>query len=75
MVSPRALCRANRFADSIGLKTEDCRLQTADCRLQIAVCGRDTLVRWSEKKGVDGLREYRRDKNTRSITGLPGISD
>ena len=36
---------------------------------------RDTLVRWSEKKGVEGLHEYRRDKNTRSITGLPGISD
>ena len=35
---------------------------------------RDTLVRWSEKKGVEGLREYRRDKNTRSISGLPGIS-
>jgi hypothetical protein len=34
---------------------------------------RDTLVRWSEKKGVEGLREYRRDKNTRSISGLPGI--
>jgi hypothetical protein len=36
---------------------------------------RDTLVRWSEKKGIDGLRDYRRDKNTRSITGLPGITD
>ena len=35
---------------------------------------RDTLVRWSEKKGIGGLREYRRDKNTRSISGLPGIS-
>ena len=34
---------------------------------------RDTLLRWSEKKGLDGLREYRQQKNTRSITGLPGI--
>ena len=36
---------------------------------------RDTLVRWSEKKGVEGLREYRHDKNTRSIAGLAGITD
>jgi hypothetical protein len=36
---------------------------------------RDTLVRWSKKRGVEGLREYRHDKNTRSIAGLAGITD
>lgn len=34
---------------------------------------RDTLVRWSESKGQDGLTEYRRAKNRRSLDGLPGI--
>jgi hypothetical protein len=32
---------------------------------------RDTLNRWAEAKGEDGLAEYRRQKNTRSIDGLP----
>lgn len=32
---------------------------------------RDTLVRWAEKKGDEALIEYRREKNTRSIDGLP----
>lgn len=37
---------------------------------------RDTLLRWAEKKGPDGLAEYRRKKNTRSIDGLPtGLLD
>lgn len=32
---------------------------------------RDTLRRWSEQKGEEGLREYRREKNARSLDGLP----
>jgi hypothetical protein len=32
---------------------------------------RDALVRWAEAKGDDGLREYRRRKNSASIDGLP----
>jgi hypothetical protein len=32
---------------------------------------RDTLIRWAEKKGDDGLRAYRADKNVVSIDGLP----
>jgi hypothetical protein len=37
---------------------------------------RDQLVRWSEKKGEEGLEEYRRLKNSRSIDGLPtGIGE
>lgn len=35
-------------------------------------CGeRDELVGWSVKKSEDGLREYRAQKNARSIDGLP----
>jgi hypothetical protein len=32
---------------------------------------RDTLRRWAEQKGDAGLEEYRRQKNARSIDGLP----
>lgn len=34
---------------------------------------RDTLARWSEKKGVEGLARYHREKNAESIDGLPGL--
>lgn len=32
---------------------------------------RPTLIRYAEKKGEDGMREYRAEKNMRSIDGLP----
>jgi hypothetical protein len=32
---------------------------------------RDTLVRWAEKKGPEGIDEYHQRKNTLSIDGLP----
>jgi hypothetical protein len=32
---------------------------------------RDTLLRWAEKRGADGLAEYRANKNARSVDGLP----
>lgn len=32
---------------------------------------RDTLEKWAETKGDEGLTEYRREKNQRSIDGLP----
>jgi hypothetical protein len=34
---------------------------------------RDTLSRWSESKGEDGLARYRREKNVHSLDGLPGL--
>ena len=34
---------------------------------------RDALVRWAESKGADGLAAYRREKNARSVGGLPGL--
>jgi hypothetical protein len=35
---------------------------------------RDQLIRWSERKGEAGIRVYQREKNSRSIDGLPGLS-
>ena len=32
---------------------------------------RSTLLRWAEARGESGLEEYRRQKNARSIDGLP----
>jgi len=34
---------------------------------------RDTLVRWAESKGPDGLTRYREEKNAHSLDGLPGL--
>jgi hypothetical protein len=34
---------------------------------------RQTLTRWAEAKGVDGLRTYRERKNAYSIDGLPAL--
>ncbi|MGE3311979.1 MAG: pyridoxamine 5'-phosphate oxidase family protein [Limisphaerales bacterium] len=33
---------------------------------------RDALDRWADKKGVEGLADYRREKNRVSIDGIPG---
>ncbi len=35
---------------------------------------RDRLLEWAEKKGDDGLSEYRARKNAESIDGLPGFA-
>ena len=32
---------------------------------------RESLIRWAESKGEEGLEAYRREKNSRSIDGLP----
>ncbi|QMV41960.1 pyridoxamine 5'-phosphate oxidase family protein [Cohnella cholangitidis] len=32
---------------------------------------RETLSRWADQKGEDGLKQYWKDKNTTSIDGLP----
>jgi hypothetical protein len=53
----------DRVADSCGYAVP---------RMQL-VGDRDRLVQWSEGKGADGLAEYRRVTNARSIDGLPGI--
>lgn len=35
---------------------------------------RDALQRWAERRGLDGLARYRRDRNASSIDGLPGLA-
>jgi hypothetical protein len=34
---------------------------------------RDQLRKWAERRGADGLAEYRAEKNATSIDGLPGL--
>ena len=34
---------------------------------------RRELTEWGEKKGSEGVARYWRDKNARSIDGLPGV--
>ena len=34
---------------------------------------RPQLLDWAERKGPDGIEVYQRDKNARSIDGLPGL--
>jgi len=34
---------------------------------------RDALDKWAEKRGDDGLRDYRNENNRESIDGLPGL--
>jgi hypothetical protein len=36
---------------------------------------RETLIRWSESKGEEGLTQYRDEKNARSLDGLPGLAN
>ena len=36
---------------------------------------RDQLTTWAERRGADGLVEYREEKNAVSIDGLPGLAD
>src|ERR1043165_2053548 len=38
------------------------------------VADRDLMDAWAAKKGADGLRDYRKLKNTKSLDGLPGLS-
>lgn len=36
---------------------------------------RDQLTRYTEKKGPDGMRAYRAEKNRVSLDGLPGVDE
>ena len=36
---------------------------------------RTQLRAWAEKKGIEGLKQYRRDKNRVSVDGLPGVEE
>ena len=37
------------------------------------VAERDALIRWAESKGSEGVTQYRREKNVRSLDDLPGL--
>ena len=51
----------SRISDSCGYAVPEMQL----------VAQRDVLVRWVERKGVENLPAYRREKNAASIDGLP----
>lgn len=34
---------------------------------------RNQLIDWADKKGIDDIKEYQRQKNAHSLDGLPGI--
>ena len=36
---------------------------------------RDTLARWAEKKGPEGVAAYQRERNALSLDGLPALGD
>jgi hypothetical protein len=36
---------------------------------------REQLSDWARKKGAEGLRAYRAEKNRRSLDGLPGVAE
>jgi hypothetical protein len=71
------------FPDYVGIR----QIIVADIELVHTSCGfgvpllehpveRGRLTRWAEAKGDQGLREYRKEKNSKSIDGLPApISD
>jgi hypothetical protein len=56
--------RLSRISDSCGFAVP----------LMEFISNRAILDEWSEKKGGEGLAEYRRSKNLESIDGLPGVS-
>jgi hypothetical protein len=55
--------RLTQISDSCGYGVPRYRYQS----------DRDTLIRWAESKGQDGLTDYRQAKNARSLDGLPGL--
>jgi hypothetical protein len=63
----RAIIRieATRISDSCGFGVP----------LYEFVGERQALPQWCEKKGPEGLARYQRDKNARSIDGLPGLEE
>lgn len=76
--TPEAAEFAEQFADLPGLR----QFIVADIATVKTSCGfgiplmelveeRDTLTRWAMSKGDDGLAEYRKEKNSVSMDGIP----
>ncbi len=61
----RAIIRvdAERVSDSCGFSVP----------LYVFEGQRDQLVKWAERKGADGLVDYREERNAESIDGLPAF--
>lgn len=57
-------CKALRISDSCGFSVPLYEFKEE----------RQTLVKWAESKGTEGVREYQSNRNSRSIDGLPGLS-
>ena len=67
-----------RFTDTVGAR----QIVQLDIDMLQTSCGyavpffdfredRPNLVRWAENKGEDGLEQYRREKNSMSLDGIP----
>jgi len=56
--------RVTRVSDSCGFAVP--RLEFVE--------DRDSLERWADKKGPEAMGQYRRDRNARSIDGLPALN-
>ena len=54
---------AERISDSCGYAVPEMQLKGQ----------RDTLIKWSERKGSEGIARYQSDNNTRSLDGLPAV--
>ena len=55
--------RVSRISDSCGYSVP----------LFDYVSDRDVLLKWNTNKGANGVNAYQRDKNVKSIDGLPGL--
>ncbi|MCU1371516.1 MAG: hypothetical protein JWO77_2710 [Ilumatobacteraceae bacterium] len=73
---------AGRFPPNPGTRsvvTLDVAEVTTSCGYSIPrmelIGPRSTLDDWAERKGPDGLADYRRQKNQTSIDGLPALAD
>jgi hypothetical protein len=72
---------AERFPNYAGLRSVirvECERIADSCGYAVPIMSfdhdRDTLLRWSEKRGDEGLVAYRAEKNAVSIDGLPGLT-
>lgn len=54
---------AERISDSCGYAVPEMELKGQ----------RDTLVKWAERKGTDGVAAYQAEKNAVSLDGLPAV--
>jgi hypothetical protein len=57
-------CKALRISDSCGFS-----VPLYDFKEE-----RQTLVKWAESKGAEGVQKYQEERNAKSLDGLPGLS-